>query len=72
VICGDEQDPVEQEGDVDAVDIMVLLLADGLPDDTVKEVGCCVDVSNGALGVLVIHRNNVSLFKSPCLSIGGS
>jgi hypothetical protein len=47
-IVGDEQDPVEQEGDVDAVDIMVLLLTEGLPDDTEKEVWCCVDVSNGA------------------------
>jgi hypothetical protein len=48
VICGDEQDPVEQEGDVDAVDIMVLLLTGGLPDDTGKEVWCSVDVSYGA------------------------
>jgi hypothetical protein len=48
VMCGDEQDPVEQEGDVDAVDIMVLLLIEGLPDDTEKEVWCCMDVSNGA------------------------
>jgi hypothetical protein len=40
VICEDEQDPVEQDGDVDAVDIIVLLLTEVLPDDTEKEVWC--------------------------------
>jgi hypothetical protein len=48
VICGDEQDPVEQKDDVDAVEIMVLLLTEDLPDDTEKEAWCCMDVSNGA------------------------
>jgi hypothetical protein len=48
VICGDEQDPVEQKDDVDTVDIMVLLLTEALPDDTEKEAWCCMDVSNGA------------------------
>jgi hypothetical protein len=37
VICGDEKDPVEQEDDVDDIDIMVLLLTEGLPDDTEKD-----------------------------------
>jgi hypothetical protein len=33
VICGDEEDSVDQEGDVADVDTMVLLLTEGLPDD---------------------------------------
>jgi hypothetical protein len=38
VICGDEQESVEQEGDVEVVDTMVLLLTEGLPDDAEKVV----------------------------------
>jgi hypothetical protein len=35
MICtrGDEDDSVDQEGDVEDVDTMVLLLTEGLPDD---------------------------------------
>jgi hypothetical protein len=33
VICEDEQDTVEQEGVVEAVDIIVVLLTEGLSDD---------------------------------------
>jgi hypothetical protein len=33
VICGDEEDSVDEEGDVADVDTMVLLLTEGLPDD---------------------------------------
>jgi hypothetical protein len=33
LISGDEQDSVEQEGDLEDVDIMVLLLTEGLPGD---------------------------------------
>jgi hypothetical protein len=33
VICGDEGDFVDQEGGVEDVDTMVLLLTEGLPDD---------------------------------------
>jgi hypothetical protein len=42
VLCGDEQDSVHQEGDVEDVDGMVLLLAEGLPDDAEKVVWCGV------------------------------
>jgi hypothetical protein len=33
VVCGDEHETVEHEGEVDDVDNMVLLLNEGLPDD---------------------------------------
>jgi hypothetical protein len=33
LICGDEEDSVDQEGEVEDVDTMVLLLTEGLPHD---------------------------------------
>jgi hypothetical protein len=38
VICGDEEDSVDQEGDVADVDTMVLLLTEGLPDNAEEVV----------------------------------
>jgi hypothetical protein len=56
VLCGDEQDSVEQECDVEDVDGMVLLLTEDLPDDVEKAVWCCVDERSGAFGMSMIHR----------------
>jgi hypothetical protein len=38
VICGDEQDSVEQEGEVEDVDNMIPLLTEGLSDDAKQVV----------------------------------
>jgi hypothetical protein len=54
MICGDEQDSVGQEGGEEAVDIMALLLTEGLPDDASRRFG--VKVRNGALRMVVIDR----------------
>jgi hypothetical protein len=46
VICGHEQDSVEQVRYIEDVDSLVLPLAEGLPDDAEYVVWCCVDVRN--------------------------